>query len=51
LAYVPLSGPPPLALGLVHSEGAASALTVRAFIDHAREVVTGASLPGLEIGG
>jgi DNA-binding transcriptional LysR family regulator len=51
LVFVPLRGPPPLALGLVHGEGAASALTVRAFIDHAREVVTEATLPGLVIGG
>lgn len=50
LAYVPLTGPPPLALGLVCSEGAKAALTVRAFIDHARAEVTGASLPGLVIG-
>jgi DNA-binding transcriptional LysR family regulator len=51
LAHVPLDGPPPLALGLVYSEGARAALTVRAFIDHARAELTEASLPGLPIGG
>lgn len=50
LAYVPLKGPAPLALGLVCSEGATAALTVRAFIDHAQATVSEDSLPGMVIG-
>lgn len=51
LAYVPLKGPAPLALGLAFSEGATAALTVRAFIDHAQATVSADSLPGMVIGG
>ncbi len=50
LQFVPLKGPAPLALGLVLSDGARAALTIRAFIDHCRAEVTEASLPGLVIG-
>ena len=44
--HVPLSGAAPLRLGLVLAEGAKTALTIRAFIDHCRETVTDASLSG-----
>jgi DNA-binding transcriptional LysR family regulator len=51
LHFVPLQGPAPLALGLVLSDGARAALTIRAFVEHCRAEVTEASLPGLVIGG
>ncbi|MDP3263576.1 MAG: LysR family transcriptional regulator [Tabrizicola sp.] len=51
LSFVPLRGPEPLALGLVLAEGAQSALTIRAFVEHCRATVTEATLPGLVIGG
>lgn len=47
LAHVPLTGAEPLHLGLVLAEGARSALTIRAFIDHCSAALTEASLPGL----
>ncbi len=41
LVTVPLQGPPPLDLGLVLTEGAKGALTIRAFIDHCRDRLAG----------
>jgi DNA-binding transcriptional LysR family regulator len=46
LCRVPLAGAAPLALGLVVAEGAKSALTIRAFIDHCRERVSELGLQG-----
>ncbi|NGM44670.1 LysR family transcriptional regulator [Rhodobacter sp. SGA-6-6] len=46
LRHVPLHGADPLSLGLVLAEGATSALTIRAFIDHCREAVTAPLLSG-----
>ena len=46
LCHVPLHQADPLRLGLVLAEGATSALTLRAFIDHCRETVTATSLTG-----
>jgi DNA-binding transcriptional LysR family regulator len=40
LVHVPLRQADPLRLGLVLAEGATAAVTLRAFIDHCREVVT-----------
>lgn len=48
LRYVPLVGPvKPMALGVVMAKGAESVLTISAFVDHCREAVTEASVPGL----
>lgn len=44
LTHVPLVNADPLRLGLVMAEGAKTALTIRAFIDHCREAVTEANL-------
>lgn len=44
LAHVPLTMADPLRLGLVMTEGARAALTIRAFIDHCRASVTEESL-------
>ncbi|AMY67500.1 LysR family transcriptional regulator [Frigidibacter mobilis] len=50
LRYVPLTGPArPMRLGLILAGGAAAALTVRAFVDHARQHVTPGSTPGLNL--
>lgn len=46
LRHVPLHGADPLSLGLVLAEGATTALTIRAFIDHCREAVTAPLLSG-----
>ena len=46
LAHVPLTMADPLRLGLVMTEGARAALTIRAFIDHCRASVTEESLGG-----
>ena len=46
LVHVPLRQADPLRLGLVLAEGATAAVTLRAFIDHCREVVTQHSLGG-----
>lgn len=48
LVYVPLSGAMrPLRMGLVMPGGAGLALTVQAFVDHARATVSPATTPGL----
>lgn len=46
LRRVPLAEAPPLSLGLVLAEGARSALTIRAFIDHCRATVADLGLQG-----
>lgn len=50
LCFVPLVGEVrPMTMGLAMAPGAESVLTVKAFIDHCREVVTEASVPGLNM--
>lgn len=43
---LPIAGPEPLQLGLVLAEGARNALTIRAFIDHCRDVVPALAAQG-----
>ena len=48
LRFVPLVGNVrPMTMGLVMAEGAQNVLTVRAFIDHCRELITEDSVPGM----
>lgn len=50
LCFVPLKGPVrPMILGLLMAEGAANVLTVRAFVDHCRDLVTADSMPGMKM--
>ena len=51
LRFVPLVGPVrPMVMGLVMAEGAGNVLTVRAFIDHCRQMITDDSVPGIHMG-
>jgi DNA-binding transcriptional LysR family regulator len=51
LRFVPLTGPVrPMVMGLVMAEGAGSVLTVKAFIDHCRQLITDESVPGIRMG-
>lgn len=50
LRFVPLVGQVrPMVMGLVTADGAENVLTVRAFIDHCREVITEDSVPGMNM--
>jgi len=50
LRFVPLTGVlRPMMLGLVLSEGAQNALTVGAFIDHCKELITENNVPGMNL--
>lgn len=50
LAFVPLAGPvQPLRMGLLSAGGGQAALTVRAFVDHARAVLPRTLLPRLAL--
>lgn len=50
LRYVPLQGNlRPMTMGLVVAKGAETVLTVRAFIDHCRAVITADSIPGMAL--
>ena len=51
LRFVPLTGPVrPMVMGLVMAEGAGHVLTVKAFINHCREMITDDSVPGIHMG-
>lgn len=51
LRFVPLVGPVrPMVMGLVMAEGAGNVLTVKAFIDHCRQMITDGSVPGIHMG-
>ncbi len=48
LRFIPLvSGVRPMIMGLAMAEGAENVLTVRAFIDHCRELITEDAAPGM----
>ncbi|MGB3314009.1 MAG: LysR family transcriptional regulator [Albidovulum sp.] len=51
LRFVPLTGRVrPMVMGLVMAEGAGSVLTVKAFIDHCRQMITDENVPGIQMG-
>ncbi len=50
LCFVPLRGPVrPMQMGLLMVEGAQNVLVVRAFIDHARALITATAVPGMNM--
>lgn len=50
LCFVPLTGAEkPISLGLALTEGAENSLTIRAFIEHCRDMVTADKVPGLNM--
>ncbi|MGB5871138.1 MAG: LysR family transcriptional regulator, partial [Albidovulum sp.] len=52
LCFVPLAGEvQPLRMGLAMAEGAQNVLTVRAFVDHCRALISADSVPGMKMGG
>ncbi|MGB7270265.1 MAG: LysR substrate-binding domain-containing protein [Albidovulum sp.] len=52
LCFVPLAGEvQPLRMGLAMAEGAQNVLTVRAFVDHCRALISADSVPGMRMGG
>ena len=50
LVFIPLTGDVrPMKLGLVMAKGADRTSTVKAFVDHCREVITDESVPGIQM--
>lgn len=50
LRFIPLLGDVrPMRMGLLMAPGAENALTVRAFIDHCRDLITAGAVPGMNI--